>query len=117
MHISLKQKSKAICRFNYPQPPMRLTKILYPLDIDIGDSELKHHKNNWKLIQKHLNDLKEGDDITFTQLLVNLKMTEQNYMLAVRSSLKAPTVFLRRQPNELRITNYNSACLVHGEQI
>ena len=33
-----RKKSKAICRFNYPQPPMRLTKILYPLDIDIGDS-------------------------------------------------------------------------------
>ena len=63
------------------------------------------------MIRKHLNDLKEGDDITFTQVLVNLKMTEQNYMLAVRSSLKAPTVFLRRQPNELRINNYNSACL------
>jgi DNA replication protein DnaC len=32
-------------------------------------------------------------------------------MLAVRSALKAPTIFLKRQPNELRINNYNSACL------
>ena len=32
-------------------------------------------------------------------------------MLAVRSALKAPTIFLNRQPNELRINNYNPACL------
>ena len=106
-----RKKSKTVCRFNYPQPPMRSTNILYPLDIDIEDGQLKQHKNNWNIIQKHLNDLKEGDDITFNQLLLNLKMTEQNYLLAVRSNLKAPTVFLRRQPNELRINNYNSACL------
>ena len=30
-----RKKSKSVCRFNYPQPPMRSTKILYPLDIDI----------------------------------------------------------------------------------
>ena len=27
-----RKKSKSICRFNYPQPPMRTTQILYPLD-------------------------------------------------------------------------------------
>ena len=27
------------------------------------------------------------------------------------SSLNAPTVFLKRKPNELRINNYNPACL------
>ena len=90
---------------------MRSTKILYPLDIDIEDSELTQHKNNWKSIQKHLNDSKEGEDITFDQLLVNLKITEQNYLLAIRSGLNTPTIFLKRQPDELRINNYNPACL------
>ena len=55
--------------------------------------------------------MKEGEDITFDQLLVNLKLIEQNYLLAVRSSLKAPTIFLKRKPSELRINNYNPACL------
>ena len=32
-------------------------------------------------------------------------------MLAIRSTLKAPAIFLRRKPNELRINNYNAACL------
>ena len=86
-----RKTSKTVCRFNYPQPPMRSTKILYPLDIDIDDGELQLHKSNWKLIQKYLNELKEGHDITFTQLLIHLKMTEQNYLLAVQSNLHYKT--------------------------
>ena len=55
--------------------------------------------------------MKEGEPISFEQLLVKLKVTENEYRLAVRSSLNAPTVFLKRKPNELRINNYNPACL------
>ena len=107
-----RKKSKSVCRFNYPQPPMRSTNILYPLDtVDMDDNELNQHKDTWKFIKKRLNDMKEGDDITFDQLLVSLELTEQNYLLAVRSSLKAPTIFLRRKPNELRVNNNNPACL------
>ena len=65
----------------------------------------------WKDISKHLNDLKEGEEITFDQLLINLNVTEQNYYLAIRSGLNSPTVLLKRNPNELRVNNYNSACL------
>ena len=106
-----RKKSKSVCRFNYPQPPMRSTKILYPLDEDDDTDELEHRKETWKIVQKYLNDMKEGEDLTFDQLLVNLKLTEQNYILAIRSSLKAPTIFLKRKPNELRINNYNAVCL------
>ena len=41
-----RKKSKSVCCFNYPQRPMRSTKMLYPLDID--DNEVDH-----------LNDMKE----------------------------------------------------------
>ena len=107
-----RKKSKSVCRFNYRQPPMRLTKILYPLDKDdMDDNELDQHKDTWKFIKKHLNDMKDGEDIAFDQLLVNLKVTEQKYLLSIRSSLQAPTIFLERKPNELRVNNYNAACL------
>ena len=106
-----RKKSKSVCRFNYLQPPMRSTKILHPLDTVDMDDELDQHKDTWKLIKKHLNDMKEGEDITFDQLLVKLKLTEQNYLLAIQSSLKQATIFLKRKPNELRINNYNAACL------
>ena len=56
-----RKKSKAQCRFNYPQPPMRTTKILDSLNTEnMQESELKEHKNNWKSIQSYLNDLKKA---------------------------------------------------------
>ena len=51
--------------------------------------------------------MKEGEDITFDQLLINLEVTEKNYYLAFQSSLSSPTIFLKRKPNELRVNNYN----------
>ena len=108
---SCHKNTKAECRFNYPQPPMRQTKILYPLDTEIPQSKVKIHKDTWKSIKKHLDDMNEGEDITFDQLLLDLSVTEENYLLAVSSSLNAATVFLKRNPNELRINNYNAACL------
>ena len=50
-------------------------------------------------------------NITSDNLLVVLSITESNYTLAIRSSINTPTVFLKGSPNELRINNYNPACL------
>ena len=58
-----------------------------------------------------ISDMKEGEEISFDEFLENLNVTKKNYILAIRSSLKCATVFLERQPNELRINNYNPACL------
>ena len=99
------------CRFNYPQPPMRQTMILYPLNQDMPQSEIKVHKTTWKSIKKYLDDMREGEDISFDQLLFNLNVTEESYLLAVCSSLHVATIFLKRNPNELTINNYNPACL------
>ena len=90
---------------------MRATEILYPLEKDTSPCKIKQLIETWKNIKKQLNDLKEGECMTFEELLLKLKVTENVYRLAVRSSLNAPTVFLKRKPNELRINNYNPACL------
>ena len=45
---------------------------------------LKKHRATWKIVQKYLNDMKEDDVITFDHLLVNLKVSEQNYLLVIR---------------------------------
>ena len=55
--------------------------------------------------------MKEGDNISFDELLIKLGVSEKGYILAIRSSLKCSTIFLKRQPNELRINNHNTACL------
>ena len=90
---------------------MKETMILYPLDTDITQSHRKLHEITWKNLKQLLNDEKEGQDITFDELLSHLNISENSYILAVRSSVNTPTVFLKRNPNELRINNYNSACL------
>ena len=92
---------------------MRQTQILLPLDSDMPQNEVKMHKDRWKSIKKHLSDIKDDQDtnISFGQLLLDLNVTEESYLLAVRSSLNAPTVFLKRNPNELHTNNYNPACL------
>jgi hypothetical protein len=107
-----RKKSKTICRFNYPQPPIRSTQILYPLYDDTSQTLIRNRKVLWKDIKNKLNDLKEGKDITFDQLLEELSVSEHEYILAIRSSLSCPTIFLKRSPNELRINNYNPACLL-----
>ena len=104
-----RENTKTQCRFNYPQPPMKHTMILYPLDKDVADNEFKMHKGNWQTIKGYLDNMKEGEDISFDQLLINMSMTEEKYLLPIRSS--TPIVFLKRNPNELRINNYNPACL------
>ena len=106
------KKSKHECRFNYPQPPIRATGILYPLHSSIPQSEVLRYKETWSNIKKKLNDLKGGENISFNQFLAHFNVTEENYLLAVRSSLNTPTIFLKRNPNELRINNYNPACLL-----
>ena len=103
---------RKICRFNYPQPPMRSTKILYPLEENTSPTLVKSSKELWKKIKNTLNDLKEGKDISFDKLLKEFEVLERQYILAIRSSLNCPTIFLKRSPNELRINNYNPTCLL-----
>ena len=54
-----RKKSKNTCRFNFSQPPIRSTQILYPLDDEIPAETIKHADLLWKDIKKKLNDLKE----------------------------------------------------------
>ena len=91
---------------------MRSTKILYPLEENTSPTLVKSSKELWKKIKNTLNDLKEGKDISFDELLKEFEVSERQYILAIRSSLNCPTIFLKRSPNELRINNYNPTCLL-----
>ena len=90
---------------------MRETPILHPLSDEISRTEVSSHREHWKAIYETLNDMKEGEDISFEKLLEDLGVNEEQYILAIRSSIQTPAVFLQRNPNELRINNYNKACL------
>lgn len=48
---------------------------------------------------------------TFGDLLQKLELTEESYILAIRSSLKSPKLFLKRGIEEIRINSYNELLL------
>ena len=110
-HSHTCKNTSSKCGFNYPQPPMKQTMTLYPLDEDTPESEIKLHKDNWKSIKTYLDEIKDDEVIPFDQVLLKLNITEENYLYAIRSSVNTPTIFLKRNHNEIRINNYNRACL------
>ncbi|XP_078352155.1 uncharacterized protein LOC144636825 [Oculina patagonica] len=110
--FTCKKKFQKQCRFNFPQPPMKSTQILYPLSDIENTSLLNQHKATWKEINEKLNTMREGENISFEKLLNELAVAEEEYILAIRSSLSRATIFLKRKPNELRINNYNKHCLL-----
>ena len=110
-HTGRKQRGK-MCRFNYTKPPMRSTKILYPLKENTSPILAKSSKELWKKIKNTFNDLKEDKDISIDELLKEFDVSERQYILAIRSSLNCPAIFLKRSPNELRVNNYNPTCLL-----
>ena len=61
------------------QPPMRATTILYPIDVE---EEKQIQLKQLKDAKKRLYDMKEGEGITFEQLLLNLSVSEETYLLS-----------------------------------
>ena len=45
--------------------------------LTMSGTDIRKHKYNWRNITKRLNDMKDGEDMTFDQLLVSLNITEQ----------------------------------------
>ncbi|VDI59060.1 Hypothetical predicted protein [Mytilus galloprovincialis] len=108
-HTCRKQKKKT-CRFNFPLPPMKKTIILDKLPSNMTPKEVKRHAKGYELIQKRLAQ-QMSLDCTFEEFLQDIKMTEDDYILAIRSSLKETKVFLKRDPECIRINGYNDTVL------
>ena len=101
-----RKKGKTICRFNYPLPPMRSTRILSKLDDDEKEDN-ETLKQRYAKIETKLGELwKKERDFSFDEFLEELGMTEEQYVKTIRSSLRTQTTFLKRQPNEIRINAY-----------
>ena len=59
-----------------------------------------------------MNVFKDDVDMTFEEFLENIaKMDFDDYICCIRSSLKAPKVFLKRKANEMRINLFNENIL------
>lgn len=105
-----KNKTKKKCRFHYPKYVFPRTKILNPLNKDesIDLVEMKNISKNIERIDALMNKFfKTNISMSFQDILVDLEMTEDEYILAIRSKIKNPTVFLKRSSLEVAINPYN----------
>ena len=103
-----KKKGRAICRFNFPSPPMPRTMILEPLsETDVDENVADMLKDALGRIRSLLNSINADETMTFVKFLEKLDLTEHQYIKAIRLSLKHSTLFLKRSPSEIRINCYN----------
>ena len=94
------------CRFSAPWPPLDKTQILYPLDehhIQNKDTYSKAYININKFIQ---NKYKKNEIINFHEILNELNMSYELYILALRSTIAKKKIFLKRKLNEIFTNNY-----------
>ena len=103
-----RKKGKPICRFGFPLPPLPRTMLLYPLEENVDN----YKKKNTELL-KAMNEYKDNVDMTFEEFLENIaKMDFEDYIKCIRSSLKAPKVFLKRKTKDMRINLFNEGILL-----
>ncbi|CAC5385252.1 unnamed protein product [Mytilus coruscus] len=87
---------------------MQQTIILHPLE---GHDTLKGSINLIGTKYMTLVAMNDGENISFQEFLEKVALKDPDYILAVRSSIAAPTVFLKRSLQEVRVNSYSAACL------
>ena len=103
-----RKKGKPICRFGFPLPPLPRTMLLYPLE-----EEVEKYKKKSAGLQKDMNEFQENVEMTFDDFLNKIaRMDFEDYIKCIRSSLRAPKVFLKRKPQERRINLFNENMLL-----
>lgn len=105
-HTCYKDKTKK-CRFSIPYPVMKKTMILDPLDEN--EKAPKSYESINKLMNIFYND--KNTLLSFEKILSELDMTEEEYILAIRSTHKRPQIFLKRSSLEVGINAYNKDIL------
>ena len=95
---------KKTCRFGAPWPPMPATQILYPVDVTTHEN-IDDIKQNFTQISHLLNNM--PDNITTFQEFLDLTaLSQDDYILAIQSSLQRPKIFLKRNCKETRVNAY-----------
>ena len=79
---SCKKNRNANCRYNFPIPPMKTTKILEPLVFDNNNT-----KSNAKLIFAAINDNTYDENYTFDEFINELHMKNDEYIHDIQCSL------------------------------
>ena len=102
-------KKTVSCRFGFPKYPMRETCILQPLASDPSSpTDREMYVQQLNTIKTVLGQMKPDSDIhTMDEFLGAVGLDHDDYISAIRFSLKTDTVFLKRSPADIRVNNYN----------
>ena len=99
------------CKYGFPFEPMPVTMFLLPLNTDLLQTKVS--TEHYHRIRKEIESLPRGDscEISFSDFLQKCCLNFNEYVLAIRSSLKAPKLLLKREPCDVRINAYNAKLL------
>ncbi|PJE78258.1 ATP-dependent RecD-like DNA helicase [invertebrate metagenome] len=102
-----KKGGRSVCRFGFPLPPLPNTMLLEPLETDVDEYRQKYSE-----IHARMNEFKDGCDMSYEEFLTEVvQIEEAEYIKCIRSSLKGPKIFLKREPKEMRVNYYNTTVL------
>ena len=96
------------CRFHFPQPPSPVTLISTS---DFDASQLQAAQQTLAKVRKVIID-GNCDNMTLEELLDTAGVQLEDYTSALKMSSKGNTVLLKRNPDECKINNYNSAVML-----
>ena len=81
--------------------------LLHPLK-----EEVETFKKKYTDLQREMNENKDNE-VTFAEFLERVtKMNFEDYIKCIRSSLKAPNIFFKQEPNEMRINLFKGKILL-----
>ncbi|KAJ8677547.1 hypothetical protein QAD02_013334 [Eretmocerus hayati] len=104
-----KNKLKS-CRFNIPNFVMRETLILFSLKN--GEENRSSHAKNLDKMKDMMEQFFQNNIVMdYQEMLKNLDSSHEEYILAIRSSLKHAKLFLKRKNDEVAINAYNKIIL------
>jgi hypothetical protein len=87
---SCKKHRNSHCRYNFPMPPMKTTKFIEPLSL-VDNVLIEKSKSLLTFLEKTDYD----NLMSFEDFLMELKITEDEYIQLLQSTLKQPTIFLK----------------------
>lgn len=102
-------KGKQKCRFGMPYPPMKSTTILLPFPTDFCvsmKSKASSHLEAIKLQVEYLYGTKS--ELSFEEFLAYMGLDEHEYIIAIRSGINRPTVFLKREIKDAFFNAYQT---------
>lgn len=113
---SCRRKNNKKCRYNFPQLISRKTKIIYPFPTTDDVEEIKKIKKlvgMFSVIKEKMYEYAKNptEKQSFDDMLLSLKISENEYYDAIRASVSKITVLYKRESDAVMINTYNPILL------